>query len=381
MNKRMRELQADIEKKTAEVDGYMTGENKNLAKAETAQGELEELQKEFDLEARREKTAKAGVPTDGDEGVVPGDGEGEENETDSVKALADAARRGFKSMNEGSNEAGGYTVPQDIVTRIEKYKEAHFSLGALIDHEPVQTNSGRRTYQKRAQHTGFTQVAEGGKIGKVAAPKFEVMSYNIKKYAGYLPVTNELLEDSDAAIATVITDWLGEESIATDNAQIIAKVGTVEATPITGIKDIKKAINVTLALFKDTAKIITNSDGLNYLDALEDKNGRPLLSPDPVKPMEAYLSVGTRRVPVIAVPNEILPSGEGGKVPFWMGDLFAFMKKFDRKQITLSVSNTAVAGDFNAYEQDMTLFRAIEREDYQTKDSAAIVRGELTITA
>jgi hypothetical protein len=29
----------------------------------------------------------------------------------------------------------------------------------------------------------------------------------------------------------------------------------------------------------------------------------------------------------------------------------------------------------------MTLFRAIEREDYQTKDTSAMVRGELTVTA
>jgi HK97 family phage major capsid protein len=96
--------------------------------------------------------------------------------------------------------------------------------------------------------------------------------------------------------------------------------------------------------------------------------------------MEAYLSVGTRRVPIVVIPNEILPTKEN-KIPFWMGDLHAFMKKFDRKQLTLTVSNTAAVEGFNAFEQDMTLFRAIEREDYQTKDTSAMVRGERTITA
>lgn len=375
MNKKMRELMAQIKAKTDEAQTYMAdGENKDLDKAEALMAEVKDLQRQFELEKAVVEAGATGVPTTPVEG-------GEEKSVDSTKALADAARSGFKSMNEGTPADGGYTVPEDILTNINKYKEAHFSLGTLIDRESVSTNSGRRTYQKRSQHTGFTEVGEGGKIGKTAKPQFEVMSYNIKKFAGYLPVTNELLEDSDAAIATVITEWLGEESIATENAQIIAKVGTVEATPLTGIKDIKKALTVTLALFKDTAKIVTNSDGLHFLDTLEDKNGRPLLSPDPAKPMESYLSVGTRRVPVVVIPNEILASGEGGKIPVWMGDLHAFMKKFDRKQLTLTVSHTAAVEGFNAFEQDMTLFRAIEREDYQIKDDAAIVRGELTITA
>ena len=371
MNKKMREILAQIKAKTEEAKTCMNGETKDFDKAEALMAEVKELQREFDLEKAIVDAGAAGVPTTPVES---------EDKTDSVKALADAARAGFKGMNEGAGADGGYTVPEDILTTINKYKEAHFSLGALIDHESVSTNSGRRTYQKRSQHTGFAEVGEGGKITKTSKPQFETMSYTVKKRAGYLPVTNELLEDSDANIAGVITDWLGEESIATDNAQIIAKVGTVAATPITGIKDIKKAITVTLALFKDSAKIITNSDGLHYLDTLEDKNGRPLLSPDPVKPMEAYLSVGTRRIPVVEVPNEILPTAEN-KIPVWMGDLHAFMKKFDRKQLTLTVSNIAAVEGFNAFEEDMTLFRAIERSDYQVKDAAAIVRGELTVTA
>ena len=247
----------------------------------------------------------------------------------------------------------------------------------MIDYESVGTLTGRRTYKTRAQHTGFTQVGEGGKIGKVGAPQFSVIEYAIKKYAGYMPVTNELLEDSDAAIYNMMTGWLAEEGVATENAQILAKINEKEATPLAGIKDIKKAVNVTLAAFAGSVRIVTNSDGLQYLDTLEDSNKRPLLSPDPVKPMEMYLSAGVRRIPVTVVPNEVLPTADG-KIPFIIGDLREYMKEFDRKQLSLMVSNVAVAGDFNAYEQDMTLVRAIMRADFVIKDGAAIVRGELT---
>ena len=367
MTKKMRELLADIQAQQAEVEKHLAdGENKDIEKAAAAQDRVDALLKEYSILERQEAAGKATVTNPADNGVAA-----------DLKALADAARAGFKTMNEGTPADGGYTVPEDIQTRINKYKEARFSLGQFIDHEPVTTNSGRRTYQTRAQHTGFTEVAEGGKITKVAAPKFEIMEYAIKKYAGYLPVTNELLDDSDANISNTIIEWLGEEDLATDNAKVIAAVKALAVTNLSGINDIKKAITVTLALFKDTAKIVTNSDGIHYLDTLEDSNGRPLLSPDPVKPMESYLSVGTRRVPVVEVPNEVLSSYEDGGLPFWMGDLHAFMKKFDRKQMTLTVSNVAAVGELNAYEQDLTLFRAIERMDYRTKDAKAMVNGKL----
>ena len=374
MNKKMRELQAQITAKTAEAKGFMDGENKDIVKANAILDEVDALQKEFDTEERILKASKAGVPA---EETTPA----AEPKADSIKAFADAARAGFKAaMNEGTPADGGYTVPEDISTKINKFKENHWSLRGYIDHETVSTNAGSRTYQTRAQQTGFVQVGEGGKIGQTAAPKFTRIDYSIKKYAGYLPVTNELLADSDAAIANVIMQWLAGESVATENAQILAKVNAVAATAFSkGIADIKKAVNVTLSAFKGGITIYTNDDGVQYLDTLEDKNGRPLLSPDPTKPMELRLSIGARSIPVVQIPNEVLATAEGGKVPFIVGDLKEFMKEFDRQQLSVVQSNTAAVTGFNAFEEDMTLFRGIMRADFVVKDTAAIVRGEITV--
>ena len=375
MTKRMRELQAQILQKSKEAQGLTEGENvtaENIAKAAGLMDEVDTLQKEFETLERVEKSKKAGVPSGEEQ-------QKEDKKVDAVKAFADAVRSRFKDLNEGTAADGGYTVPEDISTMVNKYKEERFSLASLIDHETVSTLSGRRTYKQRAQYTGFSQVGEGGKIGKTGAPKFSIIEYAIKKFAGYMPATNELLEDSDAAITSVMTEWLGEEAIATENAQVLAAINKKAAVALTGMKDIKKAINVTLAAFAGTVRIVTNSDGLNYLDTLEDKNGRPLLSPDPVKPMELYLTVGVRRIPVTVVPNHILPTGEGNKIPFIMGDLREYVKQFDRKKLTLMTSNVAAVGDLNAYEEDLTLIRAIMRADWVVKDEAAIVRGELTV--
>ena len=372
MNKKMREIQAEIAKLSEEVKGYMVeGEGRDLAKGEETMDKIDALKKEYELEKRAFELGKEKA-------------QGETGKTgvkNAIKAFADAARARFKTAsNEGTPAEGGYTVPEDIRTEINKYKEERFSLLSLIDVESVSTMSGARTYKTRAQHTGFAQVGEGGKIGQTGKPTFERILYAIKKFAGYMPATNELLEDSDAAIASMLIEWLGEEELATDNAQILAKVQEKDATAMTGIKDIKRAINVTLAAFAGSVRIVTNSDGLQYLDTLEDKNGRPLLSPDPVKPMELYLSVGVRRIPVTIVPNDVLATTDS-KIPFICGDLREYVKKFDRKQLTLLTSNVASTTDFNAFEEDMTLFRAIMRADYVVKDSAAIVRGELTPSA
>lgn len=370
MNKRMRELQNLILEKSKEAKGYTEGESKDIEKAASILDEVDKLQKEFETLERTEKAAKAGVPTE--------QSEQKSEKVDAFKALAKAARAGFKAnMNEATGADGGYTVPEDIRTAINRYKEEKFSLRSLIDYEHVTTNKGRRTYKTRAQHTGFQQVGEGAAIGQVAAPKFEVMNYEIKKFAGWMPVTNELLEDSDAAIANLIVEWLGDEEIATENAQILAMVKTKESVAMSGIDDIKKAVNVDLAAFAGSVRIVTNSDGLQYLDTLKDANKRYLLAPDPADHMNMYLSVGARRIPVVVVPNSVLPTEESA-LPFIVGDLKEFGKMFDRKQLSIMMSNTAAVSGFNAFEQDMTLWRAIMRADWEVKDSLAIVRGALT---
>ena len=50
-------------------------------------------------------------------------------------------------------------------------------------------------------------------------------------------------------------------------------------------------------------------------------------------------------------------------------------------KLNIMTSNTAVAGDLNAFENDLTLFRAIEREDVVVRDAEAFVNGYITPVA
>ena len=267
---------------------------------------------------------------------------------------------------------------------INERREAKASLINLVDVEPVTTNKGSRTFKKRTQQTGFTQVGEGGKVGKKETPQFERMDYEIKKYAGYFPVTNELFEDSDANISSVLITWIGDESRVTRNQIIRTVINQKEKTALSGLDDIKKELNVTLgAAFKSTSRIVTNDDGLQYLDTLKDAEGKYLLQPNPADPMQMRLCAGATVVPVEVIPNADFPSdvatAKKRKIPMVIGDLKEGIKFFDRKQLTIISSNIASAGSLNAFEEDLTLFRAIEREDCRMKDDQAFVNGEITI--
>ena len=413
MNKKMREIKAQIEVLNDEATKAF--ESKDLTGAENKIAEIENLEREYKVAEKLYNNNKEEVTDE----VV-----NKVKTVDKVTAFANAIKKVRNSMNETTGTDGGYTVPEDIQTDIEHLREAKFSLEQLVSVEAVSTMSGRRTFKKRSSQTGFSKVGEGQTIGAKATPQFDKIEYNIDKYAGILPVTNELFEDSDLNIYNELVTWIADESRVTRNKLILEQVNTNAKTDLVDLDGIKKALNVTLGqAFKDTSKIITNDDGLQYLDTLKDSDGDYLLSKNPQNPMSLVLSAGATTVPLIVVPNADLssegvytkstdstvqagktyytlsgsdyvvvaePTGNpsssnyyeltGAKVPFIVGDLKEGIKLFDRKVTNIMTSNVAAAGELNAFEEDLTLFRAIEREDVVVRDKDAFVNGYIELT-
>lgn len=390
MTKRMRELLTKMETKRNMAKEYMESETKDVEKAEEIMKEIESLQKEYDVEKKiYESEQKANElneeQTKAAKEEIDKQKEDEDDEKDSTKAFAKAVRTMVnKTLNEGVAESGGYTVPEDISTEVQRLRETKESLRDEITVKTVTTNAGQETYKTRGQATGFSSIEEGGKIPKAGTPKFSRIAWKVTKYGGYMPVTNELLEDSDSNIMSLMTEWLADESRATWNALVLAIVAKKTAVELTDLDGIKKALNVTLgSRFKATSKIITNDDGLNYLDTLKDNNGRPLLNPDPTDSAKLQLRAGATVVPVKVYANNTLPT-KNNKIPFIVGDLKEGIKGYERKELTLMASQTAVVGSgdeqLNAFEEDLTLIRGIEREDIVTRDEEAFVNGYITVT-
>lgn len=437
MNKKMREILAQIEAKTKEAKSYMDGENKDVAKANELMDAVDALKAEFEAEKRIYEAEKAqgmtGAPEDPDKV-----GEAAKKLTGDV-ILAKEVRSIMtkvvdKDLQESVDADGGYTVPEDIQTKVNRWPEIVYSFLDDISVENVSTNKGARTYQKKADTEAFVDLDENGAITKkIAAPQFERIVYAIQDRAGFMPVSNDLTADSDANISAIVTEWLGRANIATANAKILGILNahkhagqqTAAKIKIDGMDGIKKVVTVTLGqAYKSGAKIITNDDGLNWLDTLKDENGRYLLNPDPTDSAKLTLRCGTVVVPVKVVPNKAFASeveytktsdeavvegktyytrsGSAGayvytpvttpatasignyyeaatKIPFVIGDLKAGIRKYDRQSMSLKASDVAVIGDFNAFAMNMTLIRAILRDDYRELDADAYVYGYIEI--
>lgn len=425
MNKKMREILAKIEEKTKEARGLMDGENKDVAKASALLDEVTELKAEYETEKRLYEMEKQDNTPDEDQVQ---DKKVKRSEEEALKAFGRAAKAGFKTndydgtLNESTPADGGYTVPEDIYTRIEYFREAEFSFLDLVRREIVHTATGARTFKKRSQYAGFSKVGEAGKIGATATPEFERITWAIDKYAGYMPITNELRYDSDANVAQVVIEWLARESRATANNLILAQIqSNGSAVDFKDLDGIKKALNVDLSLFKGSSRVITNDDGLQYLDTLKKKSdsNEYLLTPDPRDPMRLQIAAGATVVPLEVIPNQIMPSTptytvssdttvQAGKtyytlsdgvytavtsptgnpstssyyemdptpqIPFIIGDLREGVVYWDREWMSIAESAIAAIGDFNAFEQDLTLYRAIEREDVTLRDTDAFIHG------
>ncbi|GAB6434995.1 phage major capsid protein [Bacillus cereus] len=280
------------------------------------------------------------------------------------------------ALSENTGKDGGYIVPEDITTTINQLKQTVDNLEQYVNVQPVSTNKGARTLEKRAASTPFAPLSEYGKpnaMQEIASPEFDRLSYAIEDYAGFLPVPNDLLDDTDQALEEYLRQWIAKKSIATRNYLILQELNKLTKVDFKDYKDIKTALNVTLdPAFAAGANIFTNQDGFNYLDQLEDKNGRPLLQPDPTNPTRSLLS----GKPVITLSNKTIATDKDGKAPFIVGNLKEAIILWDRKQ--LSIDMTTEGG--NAWRTNTSEFRAIEREDVTPWDTEAVVYGQIIVT-
>jgi HK97 family phage major capsid protein len=368
MPKELRELLEQINNKKEEARKLLA-ENK-IEEAKKLKDEIVALQEKFDIAKELYEEEKGKIQNK--EPLKP-TVQVKENE---VEAFVNHIRTKFRNaMSEGSETDGGYTVPQDIQTKINELRQSKDALQNLITVEPVTTLSGSRVFKKRSQQTGFVEVPENGEIPEKATPQFTVLTYNVKKYAGFFRVTNELLKDSNEAIVNTLIRWIGDESRVTRNKLILSILASKAKTAIADVDDIKAALNVQLdPAFRYTSSIITNQDGFNWLDTQKDATGNYLLQPSVSSPTGKQLF----GVPVVMVSNKDLPSDttSGTKAPIIIGDLKEGIVMFDRQVTEIKSSDVAM----DAFQTDVTLWRAIEREEVKMRDDEAFIFGQVTLS-
>lgn len=384
MSEELKKLLDGIKAKKQEVrDLCKAGKIEDAAKAKD---ELKELQAQFDLLYDLEQDKLDDMQQQAAAGTA-------KKVVDQTKKIAGAFVNAIKaavgkgdlsaddkeilnSMNEGTDEDGGLTVPKDIRTAVKELRRSEDALETLVNVEPVTTLSGSRVIERYADQTPFDNVDEAAEFPEVSTPQFEKIDYKVKKKGGILKVTQELLSDTAENIIGYLKRWIAKKAKATRNFMIIAKIREITKdaeVPVNGLDDLKRIFNVLLdPAIALGASVVTNQDGYNWLDTLKDKDGKYIMQPDPTKPMSALLF---GKYPVKKVSNKTLPSKavEGGyKAPIVCGDLKEAITIFDREMLTIDISK--VAGKL--WETDQTGIKVRERLDIQSVDEEAIVMAE-----
>lgn len=387
MTKKERELRQLMAEKQTHIQNLLA--DNRIDEAEAATEELKAIRREFDIV----QTMNDAVPAAAPFGGVPQQEEAKDVDTTHVFAqllrnrhdsLSDTelsfaksmAVRNAANMNEGAGEAGGFIVPTDEQTKINELKRALNPLSALVRVENVNTMSGTRVLEKASDMTPFASVAEFAAIGEIDGPKFTQVKYAIKKFAGILPISEELLADSDQNLLAYVNGWLAKKSVATENAQILAVLKTLTKAPLTNLDGIKEILNVTLdPTISLMSSVLTSQDGFNFLDKQKDTDGRYLLQPNPLDSTQKLLF----GKPVTVVSNKVLPTdtsvASAKKAPVIIGSFTDAVVLFDRRATTLT--GTSVGGD--AWKRDSYDVKAVTRIDVQKFDDKAVVFGELTI--
>ncbi len=389
MNEEMKRLLDSIKDKKQEVRDFCKAGR--IEDATKAKEELKNLQAQFDLLYDLEQEKLDQVQQQAAAGTAKRLVDHTKRMTSAfVNAIKAAVGKGtlseedkeiLNSMNEGTDEDGGLTVPQDIRTTIQELRRSEDALETLVNVEYVTTLSGSRVMEKYADQTPFDNVEEAAEFPEVSTPQFEKIDYKVKKKGGILKVTEELLSDTAENIIGYLKKWIARKAKATRNFMIIAKVREITKdaeVPVAGLDDLKRIFNILLdPAIALSACVVTNQDGYNWLDTLKDKDGRYIMQPDPTKPMSILLF---GKYPVKKVSNKTLPSiaASGGyKVPIVCGDLKEALTIFDRETLTIDISN--IAGKL--WETDQTGIKVRERLDIQSVDEEAIVMAEYFVAS
>lgn len=258
-------------------------------------------------------------------------------------------------------EKGGYLVPEEQMRTLHEYRRAYVALKDMCNVQTAQSTSGKMP--TIGTETG--KLVEFEELNQIHQDDidFGQIVYTIKDYGDLIPVSNQLLQDADIDLMSLIGQRFARKSINTENAEILTLLAALTPQSISNWKGISKAINVSLdPAISASAKIVTNQDGLQWLDELTDTNGRPLLTTSLVDPTK-YVFRGKE---ITVVPNSLLASGTK-TIPMYVGSFSDYLAFFQKLGVELAVSEHA---GFTRY---ATLIRAVERFGVVADDKEAVI--------
>lgn len=348
------ELEASIEgveteEDLAAIEASVTENDEAISAAEEEKSSLEEeiadLESELEASNRKKPTAKGAKKN------MPNQTELRSAINEFVRSKGQVQHReveGFKVVD------GGILVPEELLAP-QKAVEDELDLLQYVKKVPVKRGSGKYPVIKKSG-SKMNSVAELEANPELAKPTMTEVAYDIETYRGYIPVSQEVIDDADYDITGLIADEIKDQEVNTRNASIAAVLKTATPKEVTGLdglitlfnKEFKRAYNV---------KAYVSASLFNELDLLKDGNGRYLLQDD----ITVASGKRIKGKEVVVLDDDVIGTNAGDLVGF-IGDAKAFCSFFDRKQVSVKWV------DHNVYGQMLAGF---VRFDVEKADSDA----------
>ena len=311
VEKSLEDLQKELEEKQAEK-----------AKLEE---EIEDLQKQVDEQNRKAPTFKDVEQRGG-------------KKLEQRDAIAKFIRTGQTRDIEGlkTTDSGSAALIPTEVLKPHFLEKTRNPLLDLVQRVKVNSGSGKYPVIKKtdSKMASTDELKANPELGK---PSISEIDYSIKTYRGYIPVSQEMIDDADYDIMSIVEDEVfnqGENTELSLVATILKSATQADAAGFDGIKDIyNKKLK---SIYK--ASIVVTQSMFAALDKVKDKNGRYMLQTDVASP--TGYSFGGKTI----YPVDDTVFGSEGDMKFFIGDVSEFVKLFDRSQVSVKWVNNDIYG-------------------------------------
>ena len=321
---------APIELEVEEIQNELTEKQKEKTELEKEIEELEAL-----LEAVNEKAPENNEKEKGDGRSMGDIKEVREGIKGYVRSKG-ATREGFTSVE------GGALIPEELLAPKKVLEEA-LDLSKFVNVASVNSGSGKYPIIKKS-NSKMIAVAELAANPELAKPNISEVAYDIETYRGYIPVSQEVIDDADYDVVAMIADEITNQELNTKNAAIAASLKTATPKAANGLDGLKAVFNVDLKrVYSDAAKAILSSSLFNELDTTKDGNGRYMLQDDIT--VESGKKLFGKEV--VVMDDEVIGNAAGDLVGF-IGDPKAHTTLFDRKRATVKWVDNDVYGQLLA---------------------------------
>lgn len=309
-----------ITKFTEENDAH----NERKSKLETELSELREQMKEYEkTPERREKKKDMGRRN-----------EEEIEETRSainsfVKSKGQVREGGFKEVD------AGILIPVEMLA-VQKKPEDVVDLGNYVNNVSVNSSSGKYPVIAKSG-SKMSTVAELEQNPELSKPKISNIDYSIETRRGYIPISQEAIDDADYDVTGLICDEINDQSRNTRNADIATVLKSATAKRVTGLDGLKDLVNKEIKKVYPV-KFIISSSLYAELDKLKDKNGRYLLQ-DSITSASGKVLSGKE---VVVLDDDMIAGA--GELKGFVGDAKSFCTFFDRKQASVEWVDNQIYG-------------------------------------